>query len=179
MKYVVLSGLPGSGKSTVARRLGPMLGLSVLDKDDILDELFDALGVGDAAWRSKLSRAADDVFCRVAAGLGSGILVSWWRHPNSTRESGTPTTWLESLPGGALEIHCTCPPGIAAARFAARQRHVGHLDATRDVQSIAEEFERLATLGPLGIVPVLQVSTDAELDLSELVATVRQHLARS
>jgi glucokinase len=178
MKYVVLSGLPGSGKSTVARRLAPILGLSVLDKDDILDALFDSLGVGDAAWRSKLSRAADEVFCRVAPSLGEAILVSWWRHPDATGDSGTPTTWLQSLPGGVLEIHCVCPPQLAAARFAARQRHAGHLDAMRDVQSIAEEFERVAVLGPLGFAPVLQVSTDPERDLSELVASARQHLAR-
>lgn len=156
-----------------------MVGLSVLDKDDILDALFDSLGVGDAAWRSKLSRTADNVFCRVAADLDSAILVSWWRHPNLARDSGTPTTWLKSLPGRVLEIHCVCPPQIAAARFVARQRHAGHLDAMRDVQSIAEEFERLAGLGPLGFAPVLQVSTDSELDLSELVASVRQHLAGS
>src|SRR6185503_9635379 len=66
MTYVIVSGLPASGKSTLARRLAPLLSLPVLDKDDILEALFSSLGVGDAAWRAKLSRSADDTFARIA-----------------------------------------------------------------------------------------------------------------
>ena len=42
---MVLSGLPGSGKTTVARPLGEALGLPLLDKDHILEGLFESLGV--------------------------------------------------------------------------------------------------------------------------------------
>ena len=45
--FVVISGLPGSGKTTLARRLAPALALSLIDKDDILDRLFEAKGIGD------------------------------------------------------------------------------------------------------------------------------------
>jgi len=40
-RFVVVSGLPGSGKSVLAQRLSPLLGLPVIDKDDILDRLFE------------------------------------------------------------------------------------------------------------------------------------------
>jgi hypothetical protein len=39
--FVVVSGLPASGKTTLARRLADGLGLPLLDKDDILDRLFE------------------------------------------------------------------------------------------------------------------------------------------
>lgn len=61
-RFVVVSGLPGSGKSTVARLVSPALNLPVIDKDDILERLFDSKGVGDASWRRALSRQSDVIF---------------------------------------------------------------------------------------------------------------------
>jgi ABC-type proline/glycine betaine transport system ATPase subunit len=43
--YVVISGVLGSGKSTLARRLAPLLGLPLIDKDDILESLFARNGI--------------------------------------------------------------------------------------------------------------------------------------
>jgi len=40
MSFLVFSGVPGSGKSTVARQIAPRVSLPLLDKDDFLDELF-------------------------------------------------------------------------------------------------------------------------------------------
>ena len=57
-RFVVVSGIPGCGKTTVARRLSPLLHLPVIDKDDILDALFASKGVGDSDWRKTLSREA-------------------------------------------------------------------------------------------------------------------------
>jgi len=48
--------LPASGKTTLARRLGPALSLPVIDKDAILDQFFEREGAGDASWRRSLSR---------------------------------------------------------------------------------------------------------------------------
>lgn len=55
-RFVLVSGLPASGKSTLARTVAPLLGLQMIDKDDILDRLFEAKGIGDSAWRQQLSR---------------------------------------------------------------------------------------------------------------------------
>lgn len=57
--YVVASGLPASGKTTLARRLTSALELPLIDKDDILDRLFEERGIGDPAWRRRLSRESD------------------------------------------------------------------------------------------------------------------------
>jgi shikimate kinase len=50
--FVVLSGLPGSGKSTIGREIAAALSLPLIDKDDILARLFDGRGLvtgcGDA-----------------------------------------------------------------------------------------------------------------------------------
>lgn len=171
---MIVSGLPGSGKSTLARRLAPALGLPLLDKDDVLEALFDSLGVGDAAWRTRLSRSADEVLRRLVARMDGAVVASWWRHPKAEGESGTPIDWLSSLPGNLVEVYCVCEPRIAAQRFLGRTRHAGHLDGTKDREGLAADFEQLAALGPLGVGPVVRASTDGSFD--GLVREILDHL---
>ena len=84
--YVVVSGLPGSGKTTLGRRLAPALGLPLIDKDDILERLFDTKGVGDTAWRRALSRESDAILQRDATAADGAVLVSFWRQPGMREE---------------------------------------------------------------------------------------------
>ena len=97
--FLLISGLPASGKTTLGHRLAHALGLPLLDKDEILEALFDGLGVGDAEWRNRLSRSADVVLQRLAGQTAGAVLASFWRHPQLTGESGTPTGWLSFLTG--------------------------------------------------------------------------------
>jgi len=167
---LVVTGLPASGKSTLARAVGNALALPVVDKDEILEALFDSLGVGDAEWRRRLSRAADEVLRRQASQFPGAVLTSWWRHSQSPVESGTSPEWLASLPGPLIEIHCLCDPRIAAERFLARRRHKGHLDGGKSYPELLASFEDQASLGPLGVGRLVQVSTDGEVDLGAVLA---------
>lgn len=72
--FVIVSGLPASGKTTVARMLAEELALPVIDKDVILESLYDSLGVGDQTWRYRLSRAADDILFARAAQAARAVL---------------------------------------------------------------------------------------------------------
>jgi hypothetical protein len=56
----------------------------MLDKDEILEALFDSKGVGNAEWRAQLSRAADGTLQEKALRSHGSIIASWWRHPSST-----------------------------------------------------------------------------------------------
>lgn len=47
MTYVIFTGLPASGKTRLARSIAPSLSLPVVDKDEILEALYDALGTGE------------------------------------------------------------------------------------------------------------------------------------
>lgn len=46
---VLISGVAGSGKSMLARRLAPVLDLPLISKDTIKEALADCLGLGDDA----------------------------------------------------------------------------------------------------------------------------------
>ena len=147
----------------------------MLDKDDILEALFDGLGVGDTEWRHRLSRAADEVFSRLAEQTAGAVLASFWRHPQIAGDSGTPTGWLSSLPGKIVEVHCICSPEIAAERFAERKRHDGHLDRDRNKEELAAAFVRLAAHGPLGVGPLVDVDTGRAVDLESVLRRLDLH----
>jgi adenylate kinase family enzyme len=48
---IVVTGAPGSGKSTIAVPLAGRLGLPLIAKDDIKEALWDHVGPGDRATR--------------------------------------------------------------------------------------------------------------------------------
>lgn len=169
---IVVSGLPASGKSTVARALAAGLSLPLLDKDDFLEARFATSGTGDAPWRRRLSREADDDLRRKTQGLSGAVLASWWKHPRSPIDSGTPTEWLTALPGRLVEVHCRCSPICAAERFLSRQRHPGHLDDRWTRAELLTSFAQQAALGPLGLDRLIEVHTEGAVDLGWLVSQI-------
>ena len=178
MTFIVFSGLPGSGKSTVARQVAPTLGMPLLDKDDFLDTLFAERGVGNSEWRTALSREADERFVTAAQHLGGACLVSWWRHPSASTQSGTPTEWLSTLPTPIVEVHCRCHVGTAVDRFLDRQRHPGHLDSVRTRSSLLTEFSNFDAR-PLGVGPVVDCDNEFEVNVPALLQSIRAALARA
>ena len=168
-RFIVVSGLPASGKSTIGAALSTGLGLPLLDKDDILEALFGELGIGDAAWRTTLSRAADRILETLAKRSRAAVVVSWWRHPSSSAQSGTSPQWLTSLQPAPVEVHCRCAAEVAVERFFARRRHAGHLDASKDRSHELARFEQAAFLGPLALGPCIEVDTNGVLDVDGLM----------
>jgi hypothetical protein len=171
-QFVIVSGIPGSGKTTLGRKLALALRLPFYDKDEILEGLFEAEGVGDVAWRGKLSRRSDDELVRAVTSSGGAVVVSFWRTKKTGEGSGTPVEWIRKLPGRICEIHCTCDPLIAAGRFNGRRRHVGHLDGNKPTVDPAE-FRQLASAGPLRLGEVTVIDTSGTYDLEAVVAGIR------
>ena len=169
-RFLVISGLPGSGKSSLAHRLAPLLALPVIDKDDILEELFEAKGVGDDAWRRALSRESDRILRQRAEDSHRAVLVSFWRLPGMIEGSGTPTEWLSD---NSLHLRCLCRPEVAAARFSRRHRHPGHRDKARSFEQILESIRAVSRLGTLELKPRIDVDTSGEPELENLLQRIR------
>jgi glucokinase len=142
----------------LARAAAPFLGLPVIDKDDILDKLFEARGIGDVAWRQQLSRESDALFQAEAMASAGAFLTSFWHVPGMPATSGTPTDWILELSPFIVGLRCVCPAAVASERFLARQRHPGHLDRARHPDEVRAAFEALEIFGA----PRLAVTLDVE-----------------
>lgn len=166
--FVIVSGLPASGKSTLSHSLGDHLGWPVIDKDTILESLFDSLGTGDHTWRHQLSRASDDILFTIAARTQHAVLDNWWHHDTTPER-------LRRLNARLIEIFCDCDPALAAERFQRRTRHPGHLDPQLTPDQVAE---RVATIratypGPLRLGgPLLTIDTSRPVDITAVVKEV-------
>ena len=122
--FVVVAGIPGSGKTTLARPLARKLQLPLLSKDTIKEALFDVLGTGDLEWSQRLGRASHRIMYAVAAESQGAVLEShFWRGPSEPD--------LRGLAAPMIQVYCRCPPELAAERYRQRitsaDRHPGHL----------------------------------------------------
>jgi len=123
MPVVVVSGAPGTGKSTVAVALGVGLEWPVLSLDTLKETLADVLGLGDEAWSYRLGDAAAELIFRLCPQFPSVVVEGWWRGERRTRA-------IREF-AGAVEVFCHCDPTTAADRMRSRQailRHPIHRD---------------------------------------------------
>jgi predicted kinase len=145
VRVIVVSGAPGTGKSTIAAALAAGLGWPVLALDTIKEALADVLGLGDENWSDRTGDAAAEVVFRLAAQFPHAVAEGWWRGARRERA-------LREF-AGAAEVFCRCDPQLAASRMRARHgtgRHPIHRDVINP--SILDRAAALAaSVTPLGL----------------------------
>ena len=169
---VVVSGLAASGKTTMGTLLSERLTLPLIDKDAILESLFDSLGSPDSEARTRLSRASDEVLYRLAEASHASILVNWWNHDSAPQR-------LRDIATSIVEVHCDCPVEVAAERFQARRRRPGHHDGDRSAEEVKDGITRLRDnyRGPLGVGELVRIDTSRPVDPEHATELVRTAMA--
>lgn len=167
--FVVVSGPPASGKSTLAPVLARQLGLPLIAKDTIKDALMSVTPVPDVEASRQLGRGAVAAMLAVAAESPIGAVIESNFYRSVAIDS------LRRLPGGLVEIFCRCNLEVAHSRYRERAgtRHAGHFDAVRT----AEELWNDEVAEPVaGGWPLMEVETNAPVDVAVVLAFVRDSL---
>ena len=174
---IVVSGLPASGKSTLAKRLHEALDLPLLDKDDIIVPFNRQLNPTSIEQKRLLSSCADEVLIQLAKQVHQGIVCTFWHHPGSPNTPGTNADWLKLMPGHVLEIYCHCTPDTAIERFTIRhQRETMNEPKQKPPGAALSEYKIQAALGPLNITQSLSVSTETPVNLQHLIPEIKTAL---
>jgi predicted kinase len=160
---VVVSGKPGSGKTTLACRLAEpdALGLPLLQRDAIKAGLVASHGLETLAVRAVVVPLSFDLFFgTIAQWLRAGVsLIA--EHSLDSRWHEEPLRDLISLAHTAV-IYCDPPDEVAARRFTTRESllrgvSLPHIHATKSMQQGSYDWRRFDSFD-LGV-PELRVDT--------------------
>jgi len=176
-RIVLVSGPPGSGKTSLARPLAERLGFALLSKDDIKETLFTALeGVaGDAEFSRRIGAAAMEVLWALEPRCPAVVLEANFR-TRSTYERAKVAALLEKAGTELVEVYCRVPGEEASRRFGERARaerhHPAHVLREMPPDRIAEYEE------PFGLSTVIEVDTQKPVDIEALAKQVAAGWAR-
>jgi aminoglycoside phosphotransferase family enzyme/predicted kinase len=151
VRMVLVGGLPGTGKSTLAGGLGEVLGATVLRSDEVRKELASLPSLqpaparfGEGLYRPEATVATyDEVLKRAGVALGLGVSVvldaSWTAESWRARAREIAATQHADL----VELRCCTDPALAARRIVRRLAAGGDpSDATPEIaarRAVAED----------------------------------------
>lgn len=129
--FIIISGPPASGKTTLGKQLKNYYNLPFIYKDLIKESLFDTLGIADSDWSGKLGYSSMVLLYKLLdetlSAKKSLIFESAFL---GNRESVKTKSIIEKYHAKPIEIHCNAKNEIIIERFTKREkspeRHKGH-----------------------------------------------------
>lgn len=182
---IIVNGLPASGKTTLAKRLGADLSLPILARDSIFETLYDGLECQDKGCPPLLGSASFKLLYTIAGSLLAArqplIIEGFFGRPElRTAEFLNLKTTYNFEP---VQILCGAEGKVLLERFLSRMRTVQRHKGLTDVGWIEQNREWMlkGNLTPLSLGgPVLEINTTTQdsFDYSTLVNQLAGFLQR-
>lgn len=179
VSLIIITGLPGTGKSTLGRRLAEKLQLPFISKDDFKEIVFDDLGWQDREWSRKVGGASYDMLYYVAESIlkaGKPLIIETNFNPaNANKKILKLKDKYDFTP---FQIRCHTDGEVLFNRFKSRvesgNRHPGHVDG----ESL-EEFRPILMKGMIEALNVggelfdLDTTDFDKVDYDELIEAIK------
>jgi predicted kinase len=165
---IVVTGVPGAGKTGLATALADRLGCALLSLDEIKEEL--AGGAEDTPRDWLRYDAEAELVRRLEAFAGEAVVDIWIaprRDTERVRELMRP--WWDDV----VEVRCQVPGVVAAERYAARDR-VTPPHAAPDAETLARIQDAAEHPESLGAPRTVVVDTTRPVEIGDVAAAVRR-----
>lgn len=172
---IILTGLPGSGKSALGHVLARQLSWPCLDRDDFLEALSVRAADATPEQRRRLEQECDRLFQTAAEALSHCVLVAQWQPRVGAAGFGTPAGWLQQYET-LVEVHCACSAEVAAERFGSAKRRLEDLSSRGDVLKWLQVLEAGY---PLQAGRLISVPYGPEFDAEQLGRALAAELAET
>ncbi|MGI8577644.1 MAG: AAA family ATPase [Nocardioidaceae bacterium] len=163
----MVTGVPGSGKTTLASALAPELGAPLLSLDAIKDALYGAGGEPRAAFELRL--AAEAALVTQLDPVACPAVVDIWIAPQ--RDTKRVKQLLLPHADDLVELLCRVPADVAVRRYAARRRDPPHLPP--DEPTLQRIRQAVDLLEPMGIGRCIEIDTTGPVEMAELTRWLR------
>ena len=180
--WLIVTGPPAGGKTTLIRSLERDLRIPVFEKDAIKDTLYRSLGSGDRDWSRQIGLAAINMLFAIAKQMletGTSIVTeaNFYRPFDSERAAEV----LMQVNARVVQFHCSAPTSVLIERNARRrdpaEQRPGH-HVMPDVV-LLEEIEA-GTWEPLDVSSeIIRVDTTGEADHEMLLRHIRPVLIQT
>lgn len=176
MKLIIINGLPGTGKTTIAKPLALKLNVPLISKDTIKEFLFDTIGIGDREWSKMLGRASSEFLYTLTDNLlagGHSLIIESAFEVSFAKPAVQ--TLIDTYHPEVYEIYCTTDKIVRRQRFIARNesgnRHAGHVDEVN--YPTDDEPEPLEKYAPLELGTLITVdSSRTKVDIDDLAKKI-------
>lgn len=175
---IVVSGVMGTGKSTLAGALAAELGAEIIRTDEVRSELFPTRDAGESFAEGKYSAAGrrrvyEEVFRRAAQRLSVGVSVILDGTFASAADRELAMQQGRELSADALTVRCTCPREVALERIRSRLRQT----VPDPSEARPEFYDRQAALWETGTDEESTCIVDTTSPVAEQLGAVYEALA--
>jgi predicted kinase len=178
---IIVTGMPGTGKSTFAEIFQRELLLPLIEKDLIKEKLFNTLGWSDRDWSKKVGVAAYELMDYVIEqmlGNGQSLIIESNFKPEFDNEKFR--HWQHKFDCKIIQVVCEADRKILYQRFMTRakkgNRHPGHDDANNAAEWESYFFDLKNKVDPLDVKSkVIKVDTSDfdTVNVESIVAEIK------
>jgi len=178
---IIITGLPGTGKTTIARKIANAFNLPLIIRDDIKETIFDAVGWSDREWSKKVGLSSYKLlyyFLDEIMKTGKSLIVE--TNFATERDSASLQERVVKYNYDPLQIVCQCEGEVLYERFKNRseseERHPGHGDHLNYAEFKETLLKPYAPLAVVGEEIIFNTTDLKKLDYETVLKRIEEFL---